>query len=234
MKRNTLLVLIMLFGLTAAAQEIKEIKEESGNAQRVEVQAPFADLIEIQQGSGNEIRAWAEYEINNGKDNDKFVLKFEREGNTLVCTATFKDYEGIEMDLDGENDEKVVVKSHKHKFRDNHINMDLHLRIWVPENIDVEAGTISGDITTTVANLPLDLNSISGDLDITIDASARADLECHSISGKVYADPVFDFEIEADEASSYVPFANIEASLNGGGEPINLNTISGNIYIRKK
>lgn len=101
------------------------------------------------------------------------------------------------------------------------------------------ASSTSGEITIVFAQLnqenPSSISNISGDIDISLPASSKANLELSSISGEVYTD--LDIKTKGDEKEGMVRLGgsnSISGTLNGGGVEINLKAISSNIYIRAK
>ncbi len=94
--------------------------------------------------------------------------------------------------------------------------------------------TISGDIEVTFSSLasgkPFSINSISGEIDITLPANIAADVELSAISGRMYSD--FDFGNKSKEMNQ-VGGNVLSTKLNGGGAKFSIVTVSGNIYLRK-
>jgi lia operon protein LiaG len=94
--------------------------------------------------------------------------------------------------------------------------------------------TISGgiDVAFNNGNLdkPVSINSVSGDIDISLPAKTKADIKMKTISGTIYSD--FDFQ-KNDDKIKQVGGTNLKYQVNGGGVDINLVSISGNIYLRK-
>jgi hypothetical protein len=93
--------------------------------------------------------------------------------------------------------------------------------------------TISGDIkvafTQVAKDKPISIAAISGEVDVTLPASAPVNLEMSTISGGMYT----DFDLKSDKDMQKVGGGNIKASLNGGGVDLKITNISGNIYLRK-
>ena len=102
----------------------------------------------------------------------------------------------------------------------------------------VVANTTNGEINVSFTNLsqekPTSITTISGAVDVTLPANAKANMKLRSINGEMYTD--FDLGLKSSkEGLSRVGGGNhIEGTANGGGVEIQLNTISSNIYIRKQ
>lgn len=95
--------------------------------------------------------------------------------------------------------------------------------------------TISGDIDLTFSDVskdkPVSINSISGEIDITLPVKAGVDVEMETISGAIYSD--FDFSSDK-KTLKRIGGNDIKGQLNGGGVDFKITNVSGNIYLRKK
>ena len=106
------------------------------------------------------------------------------------------------------------------------------------ENISgsVVMNTISGDINLIFNGLkqekPCSIKAISGNVDITVPASAKANLKLRSVSGEAYSN--CDIEFSQKENMNRVDGGNIDGKIGGGGVEFSINAISGDIYLRKK
>jgi DUF4097 and DUF4098 domain-containing protein YvlB len=74
----------------------------------------------------------------------------------------------------------------------------------------------------------LHAKSISGFIDLTAPENLKADMDFKTITGIVYT----NFTMNTGDSKRSAT-TNFSTSINGGGNPINLETISGNIYFRK-
>ncbi|MEM1003423.1 MAG: DUF4097 family beta strand repeat-containing protein, partial [Bacteroidota bacterium] len=93
---------------------------------------------------------------------------------------------------------------------------------------DLTTDLISGDVTIKNYKGEMRLKTISGALDVVVD---EADLHAKSLTGNIYSD--IEFSSEPD-AKSYNRSGNkVQKRINGGTKALNMETISGNIYIRK-
>ncbi len=102
----------------------------------------------------------------------------------------------------------------------------------------VTASSISGDITVAYADMnmqkPTSISDISGTVDITLPADVKANLRMKSITGEIYTDLNIDLKNKRDDMKMISGGSTIEGTVNGGGVEFNLNTVSSNIYLRKK
>jgi lia operon protein LiaG len=94
--------------------------------------------------------------------------------------------------------------------------------------------TISGNINITFGTIssekPFSINSVSGDIDITLPPKTPANLELRTITGSFYS----DFDLSASKENlKKIGGSVLNFPLNGGGFKFSIITVSGNIYLRK-
>jgi hypothetical protein len=110
-------------------------------------------------------------------------------------------------------------------------------------NGSVVAHNTSGDIDVIFTKIspdkPTSITNISGEVDITLPADTKANVKTKSISGEVYTD--FDIALankKNSEKSKGMDWIGggyeAKGTIGGGGVEMRLESISGNVYIRKK
>ncbi len=109
----------------------------------------------------------------------------------------------------------------------------------------VIASTVNGDVKVVFARLaasrPMSFSSFNGDVDVTLPASAAADLRMSSENGDIYTD--FDFTVSArppavsEESHGgrrrIALSKEMHGTIGAGGPEILFKTFNGNVYIRK-
>ncbi len=102
----------------------------------------------------------------------------------------------------------------------------------------VVANSTAGDVKVVYSNLnqekPTSISVISGAIDVTMPANAKANLNMRSITGEMYTDFDLGMKSSKDGLSRVGGGHTIEATTNGGGVEIQLKSISSNIYLRKQ
>ena len=105
----------------------------------------------------------------------------------------------------------------------------------------VIANSTSGDVEIAMDALsqmgPTSISLVSGFIDIAMPASAEANLQLSSISGEIYTD--LDVELKGVQDGPLRRLGvgvgrKVQGTLNGGGVEVNLKTISGDIYLRRR
>ena len=102
----------------------------------------------------------------------------------------------------------------------------------------IVASSISGNFTAVFNNVnqskPCAISLVSGEIDVTLPAATKASLSMKSITGEIYSDLDLNLKTGKDGLAKVGGGHNITANLNGGGVNLNLNTVSGNVYVRKQ
>jgi len=103
----------------------------------------------------------------------------------------------------------------------------------------IVANTTNGNIEVNYnvlsPNKPNAITSVNGFVDITLPANTKGQLALNSVNGEAYTD--FDIKIDKNNIPNGIPSLQmtiIEGTINGGGSPINISTVNGDIYLRKK
>jgi hypothetical protein len=209
MKTYTILVVLWLCICPIQAQQIIEKHIGFSGKDAITLKIQIADSIKIQTWTKNEIYIKASVNINENKDNDAYVTSFDDSGNTVVVDAKFKD--------------------NYFKERKNCCNeTDIFWQVYIPEKTKFSVETINADITITGQTKEMKVKSISGFIDLAVPANKQADLDFSTISGRMYS----NHELSLNKMHTGIPI-KINEKLNNGGDPIKLETISGDIFFRK-
>jgi hypothetical protein len=177
-----------------------------------------------------------------GTDNTGIGLEVQKIDNLITVTCL------IPFTQDGEYKirvpENIALELSSGCERSNDITISgvkNEIEIKSCHNIDLKdvtgplvLSTISGDINITYSTINTvkssSVNSVSGDIDITMPVKTATDLELRVVSGAIYSD--FDFS-ESQKNLKKVGGNETNYSLNGGGFKYTIGSVSGNIYLRK-
>jgi lia operon protein LiaG len=177
-----------------------------------------------------------------GIDNTGLGLDVQKIDNliTITCLIPFTQNGEYKIKVP----ENLVLELSSGCERNNDIsvtNMKNEIDIKSCHSIDLKEvsgplvlSTISGDINITYSAInsvkSSSINSISGDIDITLPVKTTTNLELSTVSGGFYSD--FDFS-ETQKNLKKVGGNELKFPLNGGGFKFIIGTVSGNIYLRK-
>lgn len=96
----------------------------------------------------------------------------------------------------------------------------------------VSVKSVSGDVhLTTEKGGATDVASVSGNVDVTWPAAEGADLSLRSVTGEVYADPAVAFSNRREH--SLVGYT-LKGTLGSGGTPVQIESVSGDVFFRKQ
>jgi lia operon protein LiaG len=178
-----------------------------------------------------------------GTDNTGMGLFVEKNGNQITITCLLPITKHGEYKL--KVPENLSLKSESGCERSNAISihgMKNEIEIKTCHSISLKdvtgplvLSTIAGNIDVVFENIstdrPCSINSISGEVDVTLPAKTAATLEMKTISGTIFSD--FDFPEAPKKNMKQVGGNDLKYQLNGGGATFSFVTVSGNVYLRK-
>ena len=209
MKTITILVVMLLCFSTVKAQQIIEKHIDFSGKDFLSMKIQIADSINVQTWNKNEVYLKASVNINENKDNDAYITSFDEDGKTVAVKANFKDN---------------YFKGKKNCCNET----DIYWQIFMPEKTKFSVETINADITITGLTREMNVKSISGYIDLTEPSTKQAEIDFSTVSGRMYS----NHAIALSKEHSGIPL-KINEKLNNGGDPIRLETISGDIYFRR-
>jgi DUF4097 and DUF4098 domain-containing protein YvlB len=250
-----MLTLTIVLSQTAFAQKKIEKNIAVQSTETIFLNLKFASNIVIKTWDKSEVGISTTVNINDNAHNDNFEIEIKKEDNQLKITSIIK---GLNKISDGktiistqkkhqyqygnnygfwDEDSKVYVNVYSHN--DRQITADIDYEIYIPQANALKIKTISGNIKTEAEIKKLSLKSISGDIDINIAENQKKSFRLKTISGDVYSNIQLDTG-NKDKDEDGLPRigggygSDLVAKMNGGGDEVQLETISGNIFIRKK
>lgn len=248
MKRFLLFIgLLCTFNNLSAQQKVTENTKANG-IEDVYVHLKFANTIVVKNWSKNEISIEATVNLDDNEHNDYFSLKADKIGETYKIVSDygeyFKKYRSYYAHKQSHTDEDNNEQNEDKNCCNNKYSNIVNYVIYVPNNMQLNIKSISGSVEADsfIGTLKLDLISgnitikkhskdmylktISGDIDIYVD---DAKLEAKTLTGGVYSD--LDIDFSQNKKSGYG--SKIKTTINKGTAFLKLNTISGDIFLRK-
>jgi len=131
----------------------------------------------------------------------------------------------------------IAVKA---KFPDNYFrsrnndnccccnDVRVYCEVHVPAGAAIQIETINGNLILAGISKEIRAKTISGFIDMAAPSTVKADMQFKTVTGTVYT----NFALNTEDVRHSGP-TDFTSSLNGGGYPVDLETISGNIYFRK-
>ncbi len=209
MKWVTILIVVWLCSATAEAQKIIEKHLDFSGKESVELKIQIADSINVKTWNKNEVYVKASVDINDNKDNEVYTTSFSETGKTLKVDAGFRG-------KDLKKDNNCCNKS------------DIYWEIMLPENAVFNIESIDANVTISGKTGELKVKTISGSIDLSASGKKDADIDLSTISGRVFS----DLDLNPEKSQGSIP-VRIRGKMNKGGNPVKLETISGDIFLRK-
>jgi hypothetical protein len=235
-----LLCLAVPASLLYAQKIIEKTLPYSAN-QKIELELKIAENIRITTWDKNEFYIKASVEINGGKLNDALLVKFDSNKDHILVTADFdkemlKKGEPGDCPEDGNhysygNDNTTVTKDGKVIRRGNYVCSNINYEVFIPKQANLRVESISADIDIKGTVGPVYAKTISGFVDMNWPEAKGANVLMKSISGEVYSDLNIDFR---NKQKHPIVGYSLEGTLNGGGTEVHLETISNNVYLRRR
>jgi len=141
-------------------------------------------------------------------------------------------------DIHAEVNTTYTINKYKGEIEINALNSQISMS---DVSGPVVANSTNGNVEISFAKInpdkPNSILSVNGYVDVTIPKETAANLELHTVNGEAYT----DWEIAVDkESTNVLPVVaemnmfNIEGTINGGGIPISIQSVNGDIFLRKK
>lgn len=214
MKNIAPIILFSLLSCFTQAQKVIEKHLGFSPNQSINLDIQIADSIHVIAWNKNEVYVKASININDNKDNDVYLTDFTDAGSRVEVKAKFEDRK---------NSSKRSDSCNCCNYRSN-----IYWDIYIPENAALWVKTINGDIIIEGRTKEIEAHSISGFIDLSFAPSRKVDLSMSTISGTIYTD------IAMNKPSFRRGGNTVSLEYNGGGEKVELETISGDIFLRKQ
>jgi hypothetical protein len=239
MKKYWLLALACGQALAALGQKIVQENLPLAAGERLTLNLRFADSIRVSSWDGNEVSVRAVVVINNNQLNEAFLLTTKRSEGLLSVESNFdkeKLKQGQASDCPGQQHQwwgngNYTTSKNGQREGGYSVCSSIYFEIKVPRRAETKLETISGNIEIVQWEGNLQAKSISGFVDLSWPAGRGADLSLKTISGEVFSN--LDVDLGGPRPKTGVGYS-LQGTVAGGGQPIRLESISGNIYLRRQ
>ena len=245
-KQITLLIAICSIIFGASAQRIVEKNVPVVSGQDIELEFNYAELIKVTKWDKNEIYVKASVSINCDEDNDIFKLEVENKADNIRISSDYGDLKKITK--------KYILKEDKDGntyINGRTLSINTFYEVNVPEDVELYINSISGnveiddyssgvlriklisgDIDIKKIEGPLYAKSISGFVDLSLGSDQKVDLRMKTVTGEIYTN--LDIDFDKIGTNMGVVGSKVAGTINGGGKEIELESVSGDIYLRKR
>ncbi len=106
------------------------------------------------------------------------------------------------------------------------------LDVTGPITANTNTGTVEVTFSKVNQSSPITISTATGEVDVTLPKDTPANLALSSSMGEIYTN--FDLSVPDKDGLKAISTQNVKGSINNGGVKIQLNSATGNIYLRKK
>jgi len=171
-------------------------------------------------------------------DNYFSVLKISQNARNNSYTFYIPDKAKLMInDIHAEVNTSYDIENYKGEMEINALNSQVKMK-----NISgpVVANATNGNVEIVYAKMtpekPNSILSVNGFVDVTLPKDVAADLQLNTVNGEAYTDWEIKVDKDASSASAVIGsmnMFNLSGSINGGGIPISIQSVNGDIYLRK-
>lgn len=226
-----LFVVLSLVTNAVFSQKIIEKKFPWSSAQTVDLNLKFADSIQVRYWDKAEVSVRIAVVINNGRLNDALTVESGSTADEITLKTDF--------------DQNILKKGKvedcpgsKHSWRTEHNGTEYYVcskinyQVYLPKNAKLKLETINGNIDIKGASGPVFAKTISGYVDLSWPKAKGANVAMKTITGEVYTD--LDIDLKTKKQKNPIVGYLLEGTVNGGGPEVRLESISNNVYVRRK
>jgi len=240
MKNSILATLLVCSSLYVNAQKNIEKALPTQPGDKVYLDFRYAKQVNVTTWEKSEVVLLASVSIDKGEYDDLYEIVAEKNGTRLEF---YSDTDELEEKWDTFYSSDDCCNRHG-------VNLEVNIEVQMPANLDLDFNsisgsikavsltgnlhfnTISGDITLTPVEKSFHVKTISGDVELLVQEPMNVDLSAKTISGEIYSNLDLEY-LDGKRGLRQVVGQKVKARLNDGGEEWEMETISGNIFLRR-
>jgi hypothetical protein len=233
MKNFPFLFILTLLVSPAFSQKIIDKKLSWSQGQIVNLHLKFGDSIRVRYWDKAEVSVRIAVTINSGKLNDALLVTSSNTAEEVILKTNLDD----EMIKQGKQEDCAAEKSTSINKRNGDgaryfVCSEINYQVFLPRQAKLKLETINGNIDIDGAVAGVFAKTISGYVDMNWPKTKGANLAMKTITGEVYSDLNIDFKNKKDK-NPIVGYL-LQGAVNGGGPEVHLESISNNVYLRKR
>jgi len=228
------MILLLLAGIHIADAQERIVKREfdADRNARVRLNLRFGDHITVRTWDKPTISFKAVVLINNGRLNDALVIDFFEERDGIVVDVDY-DERKLSEGRPGDCPDRRHASFQWNYGDGNRICSEITYEIHLPREADLKIESITADIELFDLKGSVWVKTISGFIDVYMDESHEADISVETVTGEAYTNLDNLTMYNKRDHPSPVGY-KLRGSIGNGGRRLVLETVSGNIYIRKR
>ncbi|GAA4310574.1 hypothetical protein [Nibribacter koreensis] len=234
--KKLLLIALLLWGAGNLYAQKKTVEKTLTlpASKKVNLNLKFGNAVKVTAWDKKEAYVKVTYEINGGQGNDAMKITFTPSAEQL-SVLTDLDHEYLKnSNYEGVCPEgsSTTFSDYKKGERKRGACVRIDYEVFLPRDANLTLETINGDVELRGFTGPVNAKSISGFVDMDWPTQKGATVALKTITGEVFTDLSIAFAGKQKE----MPIVGYElkGDVNKGGSAIQLESISNNIYLRKK
>lgn len=204
----------------------------------------YPEMVRVSTWDKNEIGIRGTVSINDGENDDAFVLDIITEGGTVDVRGRIKDMDDLPHRITVVNDGvKTTFKSESEwrKFRNANgkssydmvsrgVDVDITLEIFVPLQVATHVTSVYGMVEVRQFSGPLKVQATYGGVDAAITEGATGELIAETNYGNIYSDLNLKFDPSRTREED---FHTLVSANPGRGPSYRFESAYGNVYLRR-
>ncbi len=231
MHRILFLLLAVAVARPAAAQKIIEKTAPVAAGQRVFLDLRQATSIRVRPGAVGQLALKATVSINQNRLNDALQLTVAPAADQLRVTADF-DKEMLKKARPGDCAGYDDHGYGRNMWFGQQVCDDITYDITLPADVALRVFTYSGNVDIVGFHNVIEAKSLSGFVDVTWPEATGAELSLKTLSGEVYTDQDIAFSTALRRNPDFGYW--LQGTLQGSGPVVKLESISNDVYFRKR
>ena len=142
------------------------------------------------------------------------------------------------MDMQAQANTTYIISKYLGEVEVNVLNSQIKMTdVSGPVVANATNGNVEIVYNKVTPDKPNSILSVNGYVDMTLPKNVAADIQLHTVNGEAYT----DWDIQTNkEATNSMPIGpnmnmfNLEGTINGGGTPFSIQSVNGDIYLRKQ
>ncbi len=234
----TVLALLLAHGATIAQTIVnRSYALKAGERLLLKFDYP---VVRVSTWDQKEVSITAKVSINNGENDNAFLLQQDNNNGVLEISSQIKDMDKLPRRYTVVQDGKKIVFKTEEAFKEyrskagnvssysSGTDIDIKLEIKVPAGTPTEIKSVYGLVELANFNAPVNIDATYGGIDAALDKSRAGQIKATTMYGKIYS----NLNLELTDHKQQDFFNSITAE-PGKGPAYAFKSTYGKIYIRK-
>lgn len=224
--KSILIIAGLLITQAALAQSALFEKTFPFTDQLLDVDLELGTELTVKPWNRKEISVKITYRVNDGKDNEALRIDVDDYNNRLSLD--------VELDKTKLRDlDDCCCRAGQRALWDNDRNscVEIKVEVMIPATAEIRAKTITSDVTITGMVSDIDIETVTGVIDLTWQDDAGAEISLKTVTGDLYTN--MEIESKTEKGLPNISSRNVRGTFKGGEKAVRLESVTGTIYFRK-